>query len=134
MLDWLRAWVDYQIALATPTGQINTVELPSGRALSLIGSLGLSSALTRDGEIWIDRNEDLFEATPNWRPANQDERCAVLACSQRRLYPELGVLLPQRPIDAPDCRHCAGRGTIGDIAVCEHCLALGWVSPEERKP
>lgn len=55
-------------------------------------------------------------------------------CQGAKKYPELGVLVPQRPPSARDCRACSGAGEFpgNPQLVCE-CGGLGWIIPGEQK-
>jgi hypothetical protein len=56
-----------------------------------------------------------------------------------RKYPELAVLIPARPHDAPDCHFCKGTGREPmseqlklENIVC-YCGGLGWLPPSESR-
>jgi hypothetical protein len=53
-------------------------------------------------------------------------------CEGRKKFPELGVLLPQRPASAHTCEVCGGTGELrGPPEVICHCGGIGWVIPGE---
>ena len=53
-------------------------------------------------------------------------------CQGAKLYPELTVLIPDRPPGAIDCEPCGGSGEIGVLptVICE-CGGVGWRLPGE---
>lgn len=55
-----------------------------------------------------------------------------LVASFARRVPELRRWLPRRPADAIPCLTCGGIGpSRGDGPLCEPCLGLGWLRPED---
>jgi hypothetical protein len=122
--DWLRAWVELRHSEQPPHRLYydNETGKPS---VGLSGSIGMDSAITVDGEVWVQFGMDEDELD-GWRPARPNERVALLVSAQR-LYPELAVLLPLRPVEAIDCPSCNGQGVLFGIAWCTDCSARGWL-------
>jgi hypothetical protein len=124
--EWLRYWVEYQIAKHRGTSTSATVQVPSGEALYLYGSIGLDTAITPDGEIWIDTSS---ESVSLWRVATSLERTSILVSAQRLRFPELIVLLPLKPANATECPQCNGTGHIyRNLVWCGACGSLGWTT------
>lgn len=91
--------------------------------------------LRPDGEILLIPTEEEGEAQ-----IESDVRVRRMALFQgARKYPELKQLVPSRPTDALDCRHCEGRGQINPPGVepgtiiC-FCGGLGWLREGEDFP
>lgn len=60
------------------------------------------------------------------------ERMAL--CQGAKKYPELGSLIPQRPLQARDCESCKGTGQIeGAPQIICACGGLGWMLPGEQQ-
>jgi hypothetical protein len=59
------------------------------------------------------------------------QRMAI--CYGAEKYPELRVLLPERPVEAATCSACAGTGKVGSGShlVCQ-CGGTGWLIPGEQ--
>jgi len=125
--EWLSAWVTFQI---TVKKRNHVPHLPSGTGLNLVGSIGLNSAITPDGTVWIELIEDMSsEYRPSWRLADSNERSCILISAQRRLYPELIILLSQKPSDAVECPECSGTGFMHQSMVwCSTCGCRGWIT------
>src|SRR5688572_2602893 len=117
---WLRAWVEFRRA-RHPPGHFDGYDKEIGQpSVSLTGSLGTDSAMNIDGEVWVQFGID-EDDLDGWRPAHPNERFALLVSAQR-LYPELAVLLPRRPVKAVDCPECEGTGRIpGFDCWCPTC-------------
>jgi len=123
--DWLRAWVEFRRA-ALPPAHRSSYDRETGRpSVSLVGSIGLDSAITVEGDVWVQFgiHDDELDG---WRPAQPNERVALLISAQRP-YPELAVLLPLRPAEATDCRACAATGRTPVGSWCFECGARGWL-------
>lgn len=58
------------------------------------------------------------------------QRLAI--CQGARKYPELAVLIPQRPASAETCTACGGAGELRGLPqmIC-HCGGIGWIIPNE---
>jgi hypothetical protein len=125
--EWLRAWVEFRRA-QWPEDIRASYDRQVGTPCTLLaGSIGMDSAITVDGEVWVQfgtHDDDL----DGWRPARRNERVALLITAQRR-FPELAVLLPLRPAAATDCPACQGKGVHVSIAWCHDCSARGWLLP-----
>jgi hypothetical protein len=62
-------------------------------------------------------------------PETDDRWIIAAALSAVEKYPELRVILPQRPSTAATCAICSGTGRLLDTSVhCGTCFGLGWVS------
>ena len=122
---WLAAWVEFRREQAVASNSLRET-VPGG--FPLVGSIGLDTAVTADGRIWI-QVDDLSETNPSpWRLATERERTSILVSAQMRYWPELALLLPLRPLDAIDCSGCNGTGYLhADIIWCSSCGCLGWV-------
>jgi hypothetical protein len=123
---WLRAWVECRRGGCSPEILAYYDRETGNSAVPLAGSLGMDSAITVDGEVWVQFGTHADEMD-GWRRARPNERVALLVSAQRA-HPELAVLLPLRPVAASDCAACQGKGTVfADIAWCHDCSARGWV-------
>lgn len=123
--EWLIAWVAFRIEARSTA----VYEVEGRKCLSLYGSLGFECALREDGAFLITVG---IEEAENWRLANDQERIWLTIGAQRKVYPELSVLLPLRPVDALDCGECRGSGfAYHDVVICWACSALGWAHRAE---
>lgn len=88
--------------------------------------------LRADGEVLLVPTEEEGDAQPEIE--ERIRRMAIFRGTKK--YPELGPLIPERPVDAPDCPHCEGHGQIdfpgveADTIIC-YCGGLGWLTREE---
>lgn len=98
-------------------------------ALPVMADMGGCYAIKKDGNVvaFLWDKEDNLESESDARLC----RTAMKRASQ--LYPLLARFVPQRPVHALDCRHCAGTGRFVGIAdelaqnvVC-YCGGLGWL-------
>jgi hypothetical protein len=119
---WLRAWIAWRLAREEGTSRMRCAG-PFGDGLVLGGTIGLLYAFAGDGAVWI-LQEGIGQEADAWREATPNQRFAILVDAQRRVYPELAVLLPLRPHDAVDCAACEGR--VYDMAWCGACSNRGW--------
>jgi hypothetical protein len=106
--------------------------------ISLLGTIGATWLMRPDGTLW-DVDDDF--GRPLQPLADRFHSTALVAGVDR--HPWLAELLPSRPVDALDCRDCAGRGRIGPaddpstFAYCSACGSLGWINvttDAERRP
>ena len=81
---------------------------PGGTVLTHIGDFGAE----------VDATDD-----PGWR--------WIAAIEAKELYPELRILIPDRPDNAPTCPACKGSGQLSFPAEnpsrCGTCWGLGWL-------
>lgn len=140
---WLPAWMERQIELGS--AQRAEVSPLAGDAVYLYGSLGVESALTSTGEVYVgDYDFEHFESAAQsirWRQAQGLERVGFIVLGARR-FAELRALLPVRTSDAPPCPSCRATGDWHVFSqdrkeslrirgmVCKDCGGLGWRAPE----
>ena len=115
--------------LGSPPNDPEFVEVVrASGALPVYADMGGTLFLRPDGEILVlehdSRDAPQIEADPGWRMT------AVVVGAEK--YPELGRLLPARPLGTGDCEGCRGRGRVrfGDIDhdfLCGTCHGLGWL-------
>lgn len=119
-----------QVAADFPDGQV--VEIAHRlQALPLLLDMGGLYALRPSGEVvsvtWDSDAEPEIEG---------DQRTIDIALAQGvRRYPEISVLLPTRPSEAPPCRMCEGGGVPVPLAndpvlrkgIACWCGGLGWI-------
>jgi hypothetical protein len=142
---WLPAWMGRQLDL----GVVQRAVLPSvsGDAIYLCGSIGVDTALTAAGAIYVgeyDVDETLADGSApsiRWRQVEGLEQIGWIVLGARR-FAELGALLPARSSDATACAACRGTGDwhvfSGDRKeslrirgmICKDCGGLGWRAPE----
>lgn len=102
-------------------------------ALPLALDWGGAFAIRPDGEIIMY----LWDPPHDLR-IEHDTRLRNIALFQGSLrYPELKVLVPARPDNAPECHSCKGTGIPPEVKkyglqnlVC-YCGGLGWLPPSE---
>jgi hypothetical protein len=138
-LGWLRAWIGRQID--SGAAQQAEVSAVPGQAMYLYGSIGVDTALTAAGEVWVGEYETDVPAAATssvrWRRAEGVERLGVIVIGTRR-FAELGGLLPRRSTGAFDCPSCRATGDWHIFSqdrkeslrirgpVCKDCGGLGW--------
>jgi hypothetical protein len=97
-------------------------------ALPVYADMGGTLFVRPDGEILTLEHDSTeapqIEADHGWRIT------AVVVAAEK--HPELGGLLPTRPVGAADCQECQGRGTlripnIDRDWLCGKCYGLGWL-------
>lgn len=101
------------------------------QVLPLMLDMGGCYALRQDGTVisfsWDDSHDHRVE---------RDARIIRIALFQGSLkYPEISELVPKRPANAENCRHCPGAEKMSEIPtlaafVC-YCGGLGWLLPGE---
>jgi hypothetical protein len=121
---WLCAWIAWQLARHAGTSRM--MRGPFGEGFVVGGTIGLLYAFATNGTLWIFRDwPTVDDASPQaWIEATANQRLAILIDAQRRVHPELAVLLPLRPHDASDCAVCAGRAY--ENVWCGACSNRGW--------
>ncbi len=97
-------------------------------ALPVYRDMGGTFFLRPDGEILSCEHDQErppgVEQDVGWRV-----KALVVAAEK---FPELAVLLPDRPFLAKDCRSCEGKGRVAVPEIersffCEKCHGLGWL-------
>jgi hypothetical protein len=92
-------------------------------------------ALGSDGRVvWVP-----YEDEPGEVEVVRDQRIRNLGLFQgTKLHPNLGFLVPRRPVDAMECRDCCGTGVLpfpkeaehlSKVVIC-YCGGLGWLPRE----
>src|SRR5262249_11542501 len=99
-------------------------------ALPLYADMGGCILIRPDGTmLFIHSNQKLDADAVSAPLTDRRWRHTALVVGSEK-YPELRILLPPRPSDAPDCAACAGKGyiSVADInAGCGVCFRLGWI-------
>lgn len=130
MKSELRNWIKERIAFLIADGEVPYYLREHARTNNVLpilidwtGFYGLNP----DGEIYFIDTE-----TGNAPILEERFRYKTIALFQGgKKYPELRELIPERPIEAVDCKHCMGKGTIEiegidpGILVC-YCGGTGW--------
>ena len=140
---WLPAWMEGQIRLGA-VQRADGVPI-AGDAVYLYGSLGVETALTSTGEVYVgDYDFEHFESAAQsirWRQAHGLERVGFIVLGARR-FAELRALLPVRTPDATPCSSCRATGEWHVFShdrkeslrirgmICEDCGGMGWRAPE----
>jgi len=106
----------------------------SENAVVMTLGMGVAMYLTLDGRVIIDE-DDLWLDKPMPPREAKDEKemlAAVNIGAKIRKTPELLSLLPERPIEALDCKSCEGKGwkkfTETFEFICMECGGVGWVT------
>jgi hypothetical protein len=127
----LSAWIATRIANydAEATETYQQMEAPAVKqfaALPLIRHWYETFGLRADGEIvrWHTDGPDVY---PGVRPVEARYEWLSALVDGAWRYPELRALLPERPIEAVDCR-CGSSPVFGPgKLICPECCGLGWV-------
>src|SRR3989442_3263086 len=95
--------------------------------------LGWVSAIgIRPDGSFVQWDHDVEPATVKPLHDSYWERMAL--CEGAKKYPELGALIPTRPVEARTCEACAGTEAIaGAPQIICGCGGLGWVIPGEPR-
>jgi hypothetical protein len=139
---WLPAWMAQQIEVGA--AQRATLSTIRGDAMYLYGSIGVDTALTSTGAVYVGEYDiDTFDSAAQsirWRQVDGVERLGWIVLGARR-FAQLHALLPVQSPDATSCPSCRAtgdwhissqdrkeslriRGTI-----CKQCGGLGWRAP-----